>query len=73
MHLDIACKAAHCGGSMWFAPVSQARGSETHKQMKLAKTILNNHDLDYLGEFIVGWRDMHHVIEVLYDSATRPR
>jgi 4-cresol dehydrogenase (hydroxylating) len=55
------------GGSMWFAPVSQARGSECDKQYALAKKILNKHGLDYVGEFIVGWRDMHHVIDVLYD------
>lgn len=55
------------GGSMWFAPVSQARGSECDKQYELAKSILNKHGLDYVGEFIVGWRDMHHVIDVLYD------
>lgn len=55
------------GGSMWFAPVSQARGSECAKQKELAKTILNKYGLDYVGEFIVGWRDMHHVIDVLFD------
>ena len=55
------------GGSMWFAPVSQARGSECDKQFALAKSILNKHGLDYVGEFIVGWRDMHHVIDVLFD------
>ncbi|MDC7705537.1 FAD-binding oxidoreductase [Vogesella indigofera] len=58
------------GGSMWFAPVSQARGSECDKQVKLAKTILNKHGLDYVGEFIVGWRDMHHVIDVLFDRSS---
>tara|TARA_Y100001001_G_C8011197_1_gene309776 strand:+ start:364 stop:1929 length:1566 start_codon:yes stop_codon:yes gene_type:complete len=57
------------GGSMWFAPVSQARGSECDKQYALAKDILNKHGLDYVGEFIVGWRDMHHVIDVLYDRS----
>jgi len=57
------------GGSMWFAPVSQARGSETDKQARLAKSILNKHGLDYVGEFIVGWRDMHHIIDVLYDRS----
>lgn len=55
------------GGSMWFAPVSQARGSECEKQKTMARTILNRHGLDYVGEFIVGWRDMHHVIDVLFD------
>jgi len=58
------------GGSMWFAPVSQARGSECDKQYALAKKILNKHGLDYVGEFIVGWRDMHHVIDVLYDRTS---
>lgn len=59
------------GGSMWFAPVSQARGSECDKQKTLAKKILNKHGLDYVGEFIVGWRDMHHVIDVLYDRTNK--
>ena len=58
------------GGSMWFAPVSQARGSECDAQYGLAKQILNKHGLDYVGEFIVGWRDMHHVIDVLYDRSS---
>ena len=55
------------GGSMWFAPVSQARGSETLRQVEMAKRILGKHGLDYVGEFIVGWRDMHHIIDVLFD------
>lgn len=57
------------GGSMWFAPVSQARGSECDKQRPWPKDILNKYGFDYVGEFIVGWRDMHHVIDVLYDRS----
>lgn len=57
------------GGSIWFAPVSQAKGSETLKQMKMAKEILGKYGFDYVGEFIVGWRDMHHVIDLLYDRS----
>jgi len=55
------------GGSMWFAPVSQSRGSETLKQMAMAKRILGEYGFDYVGEFIVGWRDMHHIIDLLFD------
>lgn len=55
------------GGSMWFAPVSQAKGSETKAQMELAETILNEYGLDYVGEFVVGMRDMHHIVDVLFD------
>jgi 4-cresol dehydrogenase (hydroxylating) len=57
------------GGSIWFAPVSQAKGSETLKQMKMAKAILGKYGFDYVGEFIVGWRDMHHVIDLLFDRS----
>ncbi len=55
------------GGSLWFAPVSQARGSEALKQVALAKRILTAHGLDYTGEYIVGGRDMHHILDMLYD------
>jgi 4-cresol dehydrogenase (hydroxylating) len=55
------------GGSLWFAPVCQARGSETLKQMAMAKRILTKHGLDYTGEFIVGMRDMHHILDMLFD------
>ena len=55
------------GGSMWFAPVGQAKGSETLRQVEMAKTILNKHGLDYVGEFVLGGRDMHHIIDVLFD------
>ncbi|MGQ9425561.1 FAD-binding oxidoreductase [Gilvimarinus sp. F26214L] len=60
------------GGSMWFAPVAQARGSETLNQMSMAKRILAKYGLDYNGEFIVGMRDMHHILDVLYDR-TNPQ
>lgn len=57
------------GGSMWFAPVVQAKGSETKAQMDLATSILNEYGLDYVAEFIVGMRDMHHVVDVLFDRS----
>jgi 4-cresol dehydrogenase (hydroxylating) len=56
------------GGSMWFAPVTVAKGSETLKQTKLATEILNRWGFDYCGEYIVGTRDMHHLIDLLYDK-----
>ncbi|WP_253448514.1 FAD-binding oxidoreductase [Halomonas sp. Y3] len=55
------------GGSMWFAPVSQAKGSETRDQTELAQQILGKYGFDYVGEYIVGWRDMHHIIDLLYN------
>jgi 4-cresol dehydrogenase (hydroxylating) len=56
------------GGSAWFAPVAQAKGPECLQQMALAKEILAKYGLDYVAEFIVGWRDMHHIIDLLFDK-----
>lgn len=56
------------GGSMWFAPVTVAKGSETLKQTQLATEILNKWGFDYCGEFIIGFREMHHVIDLLFDK-----
>jgi 4-cresol dehydrogenase (hydroxylating) len=58
------------GGSTWFAPVSQARGSETLKQLKLAKAITKEFGIDYIALFIIGWRDMHHIVDLLYDRTS---
>ncbi|MGD9970312.1 MAG: FAD-binding oxidoreductase [Sulfuricurvum sp.] len=55
------------GGSMWFAPVSPAEGKHTLNQSALAKKIMNKYGFDYVAEFIVGWRDMHHIIDLLYN------
>ena len=52
---------------MWFAPVAPATGDHTLKQKNLAKKILNKYGLDYVGEFIVGMRDLHHIVDVVYD------
>jgi 4-cresol dehydrogenase (hydroxylating) len=56
------------GGNMYFSPVSQAMGSETLKQIELGKGILGKHGFDYVAEFIVGWRDMHHIMCVMFDK-----
>ncbi len=55
------------GGSVWFAPVAAARPSESYKQVKIATEVLNKYGFDYLAEYIVGWREMHHIIDLLYD------
>lgn len=55
------------GGSLWFAPVAQALGRDTEKQTRLAKKILQKYGMDYVAEYIVGWRDMHHLVDILFD------
>lgn len=56
------------GGSSWFAPVAQAKGSEGLLQMQLAKEILGKYGFDYVAEYVVGWREVHHIIDLLFDK-----
>ena len=36
--------------------------------MELAKEILGKYGFDYVAEYIVGWREGHHIIDLLFDK-----
>lgn len=55
------------GGSMWFAPVTAARGDLAMAQVNLATEILHKYGFDYICGYVVGVRDMHHIIDLLYN------
>lgn len=57
------------GGLAWFAPVAAARGSETEAQTALARQVLDQHGFDYTAAYAIGWRDLHHIIALLFDKS----
>jgi 4-cresol dehydrogenase (hydroxylating) len=57
------------GGSMWFAPVAPARGEEAIRQTAMARDILAKYSFDYICGWVVGWRELHHIIDLLYDRS----
>lgn len=57
------------GGLAWFAPVAPARGSETEGQVVLAKQILGKYGFDYTAAWVIGWRELHHIVALLYDKS----
>jgi 4-cresol dehydrogenase (hydroxylating) len=57
------------GGLAWFAPVAAARGSEAERQTALAREILDKHGFDYTAAYAIGWRDLHHIIALLFDKS----
>jgi 4-cresol dehydrogenase (hydroxylating) len=57
------------GGLAWFAPVAPAKGSETERQIALAKQILGKYGFDYTSAFAIGSRELHHIIALLYDKS----
>jgi len=57
------------GGLAWFAPVAPAKGSETAGQTALAKEILGKYGFDYTAAYAIGWRELHHIIALLFDKS----
>lgn len=57
------------GGLAWFAPVAAAKGKEAAEQTKLARTILEKYGFDYTAAYAIGWRDLHHIIALLFDKS----
>lgn len=57
------------GGSAWFAPVAQARGSDAVNQLNLIRPILDHYGFEYVGGFLIAERHMEHVMDVLFDRS----
>ena len=55
------------GGLAWFARVAPARGFETEGQVQLAKQIPGMYLDDYTAAWVIGWRELHHIVALLYD------
>jgi 4-cresol dehydrogenase (hydroxylating) len=57
------------GGSVWFGITAQAKGTEATKIVKLAKGVMNEFGIDFLGGFMVQAREMIAVFDLLYDRS----
>lgn len=55
------------GGSAWFSPVIQAKGSEFLKSLRLNRAILIRYGFDYMGGVVIGSRHCDHIIELAFD------
>ncbi len=55
------------GGHVGFAPISPTTGADAMKQYEMVRRRHHEFGLDYAGEFIIGWREMHHVLLLIFD------
>lgn len=55
------------GGHMDFSPISPVTGDDAMRQYHLIRDRVNKAGFDYVGEMLVGWRDMHHIFALLYN------
>ncbi len=57
------------GGHIDFSPISPTTGRDAIKQYTMVKGRANEYGFDYLGVFIIGWREMHHVFTLVFDRS----
>ena len=55
------------GGHIGFSPVSPIKGSEAMKQYTMVRDRMHEHGFDYMSVFAIGWRELHHVVELVFD------
>lgn len=58
------------GGAVAFAPVAPAKGTETAGQTALATEIMNKWGFDYAPAYVVGSRELHHIIFLMFDKGS---
>jgi 4-cresol dehydrogenase (hydroxylating) len=56
------------GGHVDFSPISPITGADAMKQYSMIRDRCAEFGFDYLGEFIIGWREMHHIFMLLFDG-----
>jgi 4-cresol dehydrogenase (hydroxylating) len=56
------------GGHIDFAPVSPATGADAMRQYEMVRDRAREFGKDYMGIYIVGRRDMHHVCLMMFDT-----
>ncbi|QUQ66632.1 FAD-binding oxidoreductase [Kutzneria sp. CA-103260] len=57
------------GGHIDFAPVSPATAEDAMRQYEMARDRCREAGKDYMGNFIVGRREMHHICMLMFDTA----
>jgi len=51
--------------------VAPAKGSETAGQTALATEVMNKWGFDYAPAYVVGGRELHHIIFLMFDTADK--
>ncbi|KAK5447939.1 hypothetical protein LTS15_009438 [Exophiala xenobiotica] len=55
------------GSHTAFSPISPLTGKDAEKQYQLTKRLHQKWGFDYFPTFCPGWREMHHIVMIIYD------
>ena len=63
------------GSHVDFSPMSPVTGDGALQQFHFMRDTCHKYGIDYIGEFLIGWRDMHHVLMLVFkrDDETHKR
>ncbi|KAH6685763.1 hypothetical protein F5X68DRAFT_222685 [Plectosphaerella plurivora] len=56
------------GSLLGFSPISPATGVDANKQYEMVKRRFTEFGFDYIGTFVVGWRELHHIVCLTFDK-----
>ncbi len=54
------------GSHVDFSPMSPVTGDGALQQFHFMRDTCHKFGVDYIGEFLIGWRDMHHVLMLVF-------
>ncbi len=55
------------GSHIDFSPISPITGDGALQQFHFMRDKCHEFGFDYIGEFLIGWRDMHHILMLVFD------
>jgi hypothetical protein len=55
------------GGHLFFSPIAKVSGDDAEAQYRLTRRRSEEFGFDFIGTFVVGMREMHHIVCIVYD------
>ncbi|KAB8261992.1 hypothetical protein BDV32DRAFT_147987 [Aspergillus pseudonomiae] len=55
------------GGHLFFSPIAKVTGPDANAQYGLTRRLSEEYRFDFIGVFIIGAREMHHIVCILFD------
>ncbi|CAK4031385.1 FAD-linked oxidase [Lecanosticta acicola] len=57
------------GAHVAFSPIAPVTGKDAAAQYATTRRLVEKYGFDFIGTYIIGMREMHHIVEVVFDRA----
>lgn len=55
------------GAHFFFSPISKVSGDDAMAQYKVTRGVCEKYGVDFIGTFVIGMREMHHIVCIVFD------